>query len=104
MVGKHSPPQGTVGQRCVVVLESTSKKEVIDAMRSAPHARSYIRIHEGVGRLPNSKLLRILITSLNVSAIHNKYSVSKMVNLQLLQVNPSSSSSSHVVSTDITCL
>ncbi|XP_042024471.1 putative late blight resistance protein homolog R1B-16 [Salvia splendens] len=90
VVGQHSPPQGTLSQRRVVVQESTSNKEVLDAMRSAPHARSYISDHVRVQRLPNLKLLRILITSLSGEL---KYSLGKMVNLRHLQVNQSPSSS-----------
>lgn len=59
VVGKQSP-RHTCIQRCIVVPRSTSKKKVLDAMKSARQARSYISDHEKLRLLPNLRLLRTL--------------------------------------------
>ncbi|XP_047962159.1 putative late blight resistance protein homolog R1B-14 [Salvia hispanica] len=59
VVGQHSP-QGRRSQYRVVILRSTSKREVLDAIRSTPHARSYTSDHARVRSLPNLRLLRTL--------------------------------------------
>ncbi|XP_047962147.1 putative late blight resistance protein homolog R1B-12 [Salvia hispanica] len=69
VVGHHNP-LGTSSQRRVVIPRSTSEKEVLDAMRSTPHVRSYISDYERVQLLPNLRLLTTL-------RVHDKFSHSK---------------------------
>ncbi|XP_047962191.1 putative late blight resistance protein homolog R1A-3 [Salvia hispanica] len=83
VVGRHSP-QGMCSQRRIVIPINTSKKEVLDAMKSTPYARSYISDRESVPLLPNLKLLRILKVD---SYEDYAKSLGKMVNLRLVDVN-----------------
>ncbi|XP_047957586.1 putative late blight resistance protein homolog R1A-3 [Salvia hispanica] len=89
VVGQHNP-LGTSIQRRVVIPRNTSKKEVLDAMSSTPHVRSYISEYERVQLLPNLRLLRTLRAYDQFS--HTKehsYSLRelfKLVNLRYLAV------------------
>ncbi|XP_057791086.1 putative late blight resistance protein homolog R1B-16 [Salvia miltiorrhiza] len=88
VVGQHSP-QGTCSQCRLVIPRGTSKKEVLDAVESTPHARSYISDWKRVRLLPNLRLLRTLKAyDKDIWRIHH-YSLEKMfelVNLRLLVV------------------
>ncbi|XP_057802235.1 putative late blight resistance protein homolog R1A-10 [Salvia miltiorrhiza] len=92
VVGRHSP-RGTCSQRRLVVIpRGTSKEKVRNAMKSTPHARSYISDHERVRGLSNLRLLRTLKAYEKVGyGIFggHKHSVGEMfelVNLRLLVV------------------
>ncbi|XP_047951696.1 putative late blight resistance protein homolog R1A-10 [Salvia hispanica] len=82
VVGKHRP-QGICSQRRVIISRSASEEIVVHAMKSSPHARSYISDHQRVQLFPNLKLLRILKAA---PIIEHKYSPAKMLNLRLLDV------------------
>ncbi|KAL6517262.1 hypothetical protein OROHE_017968 [Orobanche hederae] len=51
---QHSP------RRRIVVLKGTLKTEVVEAMESTPHARSYVSDGDMIQSLPNLRLLRTL--------------------------------------------
>ncbi|XP_057803084.1 late blight resistance protein R1-A-like [Salvia miltiorrhiza] len=92
VVGRHSPRATCSQRRLVVIPRGTSKEKVRNAMKSTPHARSYISDHERVRGLSNLRLLRTLKAYEKVGyGIFggHKHSVGEMfelVNLRLLVV------------------
>ncbi|XP_047962688.1 late blight resistance protein R1-A-like isoform X2 [Salvia hispanica] len=90
VVGQHNL-LGTSSQRCLVIPRNTSKKEVLDAIRSTPHIRSYISDYERDQLLPNLRLLRTLQACNKFSHTkEHEYSLRelfKLVNLRFLVVS-----------------
>ncbi|XP_042020318.1 putative late blight resistance protein homolog R1B-16 [Salvia splendens] len=88
VVGQHSP-QGTCSQRRLAILGSTSKDQVVDAMKSRPYARTCMSIHNRVHPLPYLKLSRTLRLCNRNDFSLCEYSLRKcfqLVNLRLLVV------------------
>ncbi|XP_057802250.1 late blight resistance protein R1-A-like [Salvia miltiorrhiza] len=90
VVGRHSP-RATCSQRRIVIPRGTSTMKIRNAMKSTPHAHSYISDHERVRGLSNLRLLRTLKACEKVEFgfeghVHSVGKMFELVNLRLLLV------------------